>query len=404
MSHYPLEEIRSRYAALRDLCYLNTGTIGIMSEPVLEKHLDRIARYERRGHAGEADARAGYEGARSAIARTINAAPEEIALNRNATDGINFVLAGMSFPTGSTFLTTDEEHPAAMLPLTHAARRCDGTVRTLNLDHNDSEVLAGLRGMLERQSVAIAVISHVSCETGRRLPIRKICRICREFGVPTLVDGAQSVGQIPVDIEEIGCDFMTGNGHKWLCGPNGTGFLYVQKDRLDLLTPPYVGAGATQPDFDRHLVPPYTESPDWTFRGDAQRYEFGTRNWHLFGALDDAVSELEEIGSEAIQRHVATMSGYLKAELKGRAGVALHTPEAWDCSSGLVTFSVDGWNGVALSRRLWDDYGIIQRRVQIPSGVRISCAHFTSQDDLTRFLDALDELIEAGPRAWRSAD
>lgn len=403
MNQYPLETIRSRYAALREVCYLNTGTIGIMSEPVLKRHLDWIGRYERLGHAGEVDARAGYEDARGALARTINAAPNEIALNRNATDGINFVLAGLSLPAGSTLLTTDEEHPAVMFPITHTARRCSGIVRTLSLRGSDDELLSRLRHILREQQVAIAVISHVSCETGRRLPIAEICAICREHGVLTLVDGAQSVGQVPVDVREIGCDFMAGNGHKWLCGPNGTGFLYVQKNRVDSLTPPYVGAGATSPDFDRNLMPPYNQSADWTFRDDAQRYEFGTRSWHLFGALDDAIGELEEIGYDAIQRHVASLTDRLKSELTSRPGVHLHTPERWDDSSGLVTFSVDGWEGVELSQRLWNDYQIIQRRVQIPSGVRVSCAHFTSQDDLTRFLGALDAVSGVPGRA-SSAD
>lgn len=395
MDEYPVESIRSRYAALRDVCYLNTGTIGVMSEPVLQRHLERVAHYERYGHVGEADARSAYEDARESFARLINASSDEIALNRNATDGVNFVLAGLSLPGGATLLTTDEEHPAVMFPITHAARRCNGNVATVSLGKSDDELLGELRQVLESKSVAIAVISHVSCETGRRLPIAEMVAACREHGVLSLVDGAQSVGQFPVDVEEIGCDFLTGNGHKWLCGPKGTGFLYVRRTRLEDLTPPYVGAGATDPPFDRAELPPYTDRAGWCFRDDAQRYEFGTRNWHLYGAVTDAVQELEAIGLSAIERHVAQVTGELKTALAERPGVEVHTPASWDRSCGLVTFSVNGWDGPDLSRRLWDDFKVIQRRVQIPNGVRVSCAHYTGPEEIDRFLQALDTLIDA---------
>jgi selenocysteine lyase/cysteine desulfurase len=394
VSDYPIDEIRANYRALHEICYLNTGTVGIISETVLERHLHRIGEYERYGHYGEADARTSYESARKALAELVNADTAEIALTRNASDGVNFVLAGLSLPPTCTMITTDQEHPAVLLPMTLAQRKSAGRIAMLELCGSDDELLSQLNQLVEAGNVFLAVISHVSCETGRRLPIAEMCQICRDHGVLTLVDGAQSAGQFDVDVREIGCDFMTGNAHKWLCGPKGTGFLYIRRDLIDSLAPVYAGDGAVDPRFDRSKFLKDSRSHDWGFRADAERFEFGTRNWHLFGGVADSVHELASIGWPAIQRHVSEVSTELKSELSSRPKVTVHTPESWEQSCGIVTFSVDGKDGVELSDLLWDQFGVIQRRVQIPSGVRISCAHYTNRQDIATFLSALDQILQ----------
>jgi selenocysteine lyase/cysteine desulfurase len=390
---YPIESIRRDVAVLSELCYLNTGTVGVMHEPVLSCHLEAISHYERYGHAGQAKAVEGYERGRAALARLMNAQPSEIALTRNASDGINYVVAGLDLPAGSTIVTTTEEHPAVLHPLAQLARHSGATITMVPLaDSSDAELLQRFKDAVSAPDVALAIFSHVSCETGRRLPAEEMCHICEASDVLSLVDGAQSLGQFPVDVRDIGCDFMTGNGHKWLCGPKGTGFLYVRHDRTDLLTPIYTGDGSVEPRFDRSFFAESGIDTDhWSFRSDAWRFEFGTRNWHLYSAIADAISYQEQLGWSAIHQHVASVSSALKQELGARPGVTVHTPADWNDSSGIVTFSLVGWDGVKLSETLWDQQ-VIQRRVQIPSGVRISVAHYTNDEDITRFLDVLDSL------------
>jgi selenocysteine lyase/cysteine desulfurase len=394
VSEYPIEEIRANYNALHEICYLNTGTVGILSETVLERQLHRIAKYERYGHYEETDARKGYEEARKALAELVDADATEVALTRNASDGVNYVLTGLSLPAGGTLITTDQEHPAVLLPMTLAQRTSGGHIEMLNLSGSDDELLSRLSQLVEIGNVSLAVVSHVSCETGRRLPITEICRICRNHDVLTLVDGAQSVGQFDVDVRVIGCDFMAGNAHKWLCGPKGTGFLYVRRELIDSLTPAYAGDGAVDPRFDRTKFMESDNSDDWGFRSDAERFEFGTRNWHLYGGVADSIHELSNIGWSAIQQHVSEISTELKIELRSRPSITVHTSESWEKSCGIVTFSVDGKDGVELSELLWNQFGVIQRRVQVPSGVRISCAHYTNRQDIARFLSALDKILQ----------
>lgn len=391
---YQLDAVRRELRVLSDVTYLNTGTIGIMAEPVLERHLAAQAAYERAGHTGEGAARSGYERARNALASLISARPDEIALTRNATDGVDLVAAGLSLTPDDVVLTTSEEHPAVILPWAAAERRGGARLRLFAISPDPDETLRNFEAALST-ATRVVVASHVSCETGVRLPIEEICRRCRERGILTLVDGAQSVGQFPVGVDAIGCDFMTGNGHKWLCGPKGTGFLYARSDAIGRVQPIHVGDGSTSPRFDRLAFGDRPAEAAWDWEPTARRFEYGTRNWHSFAALSDAIDYLAGLGWAAIERHCAGMAAALKDRLAETPGVTLQSPRPWERSCGLVTFSYAGWDGAELARRMWDEHHVIQRRVQMPNGIRVSCAYFTSEQDLGCLFDALESLRRA---------
>jgi selenocysteine lyase/cysteine desulfurase len=383
--------VRPNFAGLASVTYLNTGTVGIMSGSVLDSHLARIADYERHGHVAEANARDEFERARASVASLVRARPDQIAMTRNASDGVNLVATALQFDPSSALLTTDQEHPAVLLPLSAAERRTGSSLRLLSIPETDEALLAEFEAAVA-SNVALAVFSHVSCETGRRLPVREMCAICQRHGVLSLVDGAQSVGQIPVDVRSIDCDFMTGNGHKWLCGPKGTGFLYVADRALERTTPAFVGDGSIEPRFRRDEFSGTSPGRTWRFAQSAARFEFGTRNWHSFGALADAIGEWDEIGWSELEQHCASLTACVRREVRRRQRLTLHSPDDWTRSSGLVTFGVRGWDGERLSDRLWHDFQVIQRRVQVPNGIRVSIAPFTTSDDVDRLFEAIDEL------------
>jgi selenocysteine lyase/cysteine desulfurase len=388
---FDLAAVRRALPILAEFTYLNTGTVGIMAEPVLAAHLAAVAQYERGGHAAEEVARRGYEQGRTALAHLLGVEPGEVALTRNATDGVALTAASLRLASDDLVLTTDQEHPAVLLPLALMQRRGYGRLSFFSVSLDPEETFQRFVRAVKLRT-KVVVVSHVSCETGVRLPVAEICAYCRERDIFTLVDCAQSVGQFPVDLRQIGCDAATGNGHKWLCGPKGTGFLYVRSDRLHLLEPPLVGAGATVPPFDRRALGEDPASAPWSFAPDARRFEYGTRNLHDYAALDTAIAYLAGFGWDVVERHLGAMSSAFKAALVAEPGVTLFSPRRWEDSSGLVTFGLEGWGGEELSRRLWDQFGIIQRRVQVPDGVRVSCAYFTGLDDLERLLRALREL------------
>ena len=386
---YDLDAARRALPITSNWTYLNTGTVGVMAEPVLEAHLDNLADHERGGHATQARAVAGYERARRAVAQLVGVAPEEIALNRNATDGVNFVSAGFPLRAGDEVLTSTEEHPAVVLPWLVACQRAGAQLRFVPFSVEHDEFALQLRAALSSRTRAV-IFSHVSCETGARAPVHLIREIVGP-DIAVMIDAAQSVGQFAVDFPALGADYVIGNGHKWLAGPKGTGFAWFAPGAPLLAPPPFVGDGAVEPAWTRALYQA-EPSPQIAFARSATRFEFGTRAWHMYGALEDAIDYQARLGWSAIFDHAQTMSGRVKEQLAEIPGVTVVTPPAWEQSSGLVTFTVEGMLGTDVSKRLWDKHRIVQRRVEQPSAVRVSCAYFTSYADLDQLAAAVDHI------------
>jgi L-cysteine/cystine lyase len=398
---YDLAAARAALPALRDVTYLNTGTEGIMAAPVLREHLRAVAWHETHGHYGQAAVLGLLEASRARLARLLDVAPDELALTTNATDGVNLVAFGREWRPGDEALLSDQEHPAITYPFFSLQRAGRLRVRLFAVSPDPDATAANFRDALTDRT-RLAAFSQVSCETGIRLPARALCALAAGRGVATLLDGAQSVGQFPVRPREIGPDYLTGNGHKWLGGPKGTGFLYVAARRLPDLLPPYVGAGSLTSAAlaARRYDDPATIQLD--FEPSARRYEYGTRNLGRFAALHTAIEYLERLGWDAIWRHQAALAAALKERLAALPGATLHTPRDPDRSTGLVTVSFaapDGApvDGVALSRRLWAE-GVIQRPVLHLGAIRLSCAYFTAPQDLDRLLAVLKERLAGDER------
>jgi hypothetical protein len=198
---YDLEAARANLPVLREWTYLNTGTVGVMAEPVLHKHLDYIADHERFGHATQARAIEGYERARTSLAALMNARPADIAMNRNATDGINWVAATFPLRDGDEVITSTEEHPAMIFPWLAAYERSGARLRLIDLTSDPAE----LRSALERAvgpSTRVVALSQVSCETGKRVPVEVVRDVVGD-DVMILVDASQSLGQFPINIPSL---------------------------------------------------------------------------------------------------------------------------------------------------------------------------------------------------------
>lgn len=386
---YDLDRVRANLPVLNDWNYLNTGTVGVMAEPVLAKHLEHIADHERYGHATQARAVAGYERARGALAALTGASPTDIALNRNATDGINWVAATFPLKAGDEVITSTEEHPAMIYPWLAACERSGARLRFLALQTNENHLRSALERVLN-DSTRVVALSHVSCETGKRVPL-EIIRDIVGPNVAILIDASQSVGQFSVNIPAMRANFVIGNGHKWLAGPKGSGFAWFDPATIDLVPPAYFGDGAVEPRWKREYYQA-DPSPRLRFGGDATRFEFGTRAWHTYEALAEAIDYQAGLGWDAIFNHVDRVSSLAKATLEEIPGVEIVTPAAWQESSGIVTFTVAGLVGEDVSRALWDRERITQRRVEVPSAVRVSCTYFTSEEDVTRLGLAVDRI------------
>jgi L-cysteine/cystine lyase len=234
-----LDAVRAELPVLRRLAYLNTGSFG----PLPRRTFDAMAGQERveleDGRSGSAYwKRMGElrDRAREAIGRVLNAPAGSVALTRSTTDGCNIAVASLRLSDKDEIVTTDDEH----FGLLGALRASGARVRVAALGERPPEdAAATLAAELGRRTRLVA-LSHVTWTTGRVLPVREVAALCAERGIPLLVDGAQSAGAIDVDVGDLGCDFYTVSGQKWLLGPDGTGGLYVRPELVEDLAVTFV--------------------------------------------------------------------------------------------------------------------------------------------------------------------
>ncbi len=206
------------------------------------------------------------------------------------------------------------------------------------------------------------------------MPAREICGLARARGIFTLWDGCQALGQFPVDLHEIGCDFYATNGYKWLLSPKGTGFLYVRKGAQPFLKP---------------LRRPH--APD----GTARQYEMGTPASVLYLGLGEGLDFLAGIGGpQPIAAEAGRKAESLRERLDAIPGVRINGSRRAETRTGIVAFSVEGMDGNEVSDALRNRWQIAQRATNInaPSGVRISVAFYTSDSELDTLVEAVATL------------
>jgi L-cysteine/cystine lyase len=225
---------RSQFPVLERLAYLNAGTEGPVPKRAAEEVHRRIDLDVAQGRCGPPyfdDVMGLADALRAGYARVLGCAPSEVALTGSTTDGVNTVIAGLDLRAGDEIITTDEEHPGLLAPLGRARVRHGVSIRVVPF----AEIADAVR-----PSTRLVACSHVSWVSGRVTDVVALT----STGVPVLLDAAQALGAVPVDVRALGCDFYAASGQKWLCGPEGSGCLYVRPERLEELVAPWPGYGS----------------------------------------------------------------------------------------------------------------------------------------------------------------
>ncbi|MDQ4072483.1 MAG: aminotransferase class V-fold PLP-dependent enzyme [Actinomycetota bacterium] len=228
-----LDALRAEYPVLAARAYLNAGTQGpIPRRAVAAAHRELEAELrDGRGNRRSFEAIGGLmERLRAAVAPLLGCDGPEVALTRSTTDGINTVLGALELAADDEVLTSDEEHPGLLAPLAAARARWGFSVRTAPF--------AGLVEAVEERTRLIAC-SHVSWVSGQVVDAGRLAAAARQLGARVLLDGAQGLGAVPVDVRALGCDFYAAAGQKWLCGPDGSGYLYARADLAERLIAPW---------------------------------------------------------------------------------------------------------------------------------------------------------------------
>ena len=359
--------LREEIPALNTGGYLNYGAHGPSPRRVVAAVTEALEGHEYA--AAEADpyktAFASYDRSREQIAALLSADPDCIALTESTTDGIARVATALGLDAGDTVVRTDLEHPAGMLPWRRLER--DGiTVRVVETEN----------GRIDRDAFADAVadatvvcFSAITWTHGTQLPVADLVGIARDAGTFTLVDAVQVPGQAACDVSEWGADVVAGAGHKWLLGPWGAGFLYVNPASAHKLAPTMIGyRGAT------------TTDDGVAYDSGARRLELGSMSPGPHAGLAAAIDAIRTVGLSTIERRIETLTDRLKA---GIDDDRLLSPRAYH--SGLVT--IDAEDPAATVDRL-AKAGLVVRSVPTPDAVRVSVHAVTTEDTIDRVIEA----------------
>ena len=370
-----LQAIREEFAITRNYCFMNHASVA----PLPRRSVDAIQSYLQQQHEKsyvEAGYRKKVEQVRTLTARLINAAPDEIALVKNTTEGISFVANGLKWNPGDNIVTTSVEFPSNMYPWMNVQSR-GAQIRTV-LEENGRIPLENLIEAIDSHTRVVA-ISAVQYASGFRSDLKELGHWCQKRGVLFCVDAIQALGVLPIDVQEMKIDFLACGGHKWLCGPEGTGIFYCNRELTGHLRPSIVSWRSMKrgEDFSKY---------DMTFHDDARRFEASSYNMPGIYGLAASLELFQEIGLENISEHVLGLTDRLVEGVREK-GYRVISPREPGAASGIVAFTSPTHNHHAIQQHLEKEHRII---IVVREGrLRASPHLYNSPDEIDRLIDVL---------------
>lgn len=397
-----VQEVRKDFPLLETgIIYLDNTATSLTPEPVLQKTMEYYREYranvERGVHRLSQRASEEYERAHAKVADFINARSDsEIVITRNTTEGINLVANGLGWKRGDKIVTSLLEHHSNFIVWLRAKAQ----------HHLDIEVVKprepAIHGLLDPADFEKAVddktrlvaVSHVSNVLGVIIPVREITEIAHEHGAYVLVDGAQSVPHMKMDVQKIGCDFLAFSGHK-MCAPTGSGALYIREELTGKVEPLCVGGGTIAD----------VELGSYELAESPMRFEAGTPAIGEAIGLGAAVDYLRKIGMDNIESHERRLTEQMYEELNRVPGVEVYGPEPKH-RIGIMAFNVGDLNphDVALALDVSADIMVrsghhcalplTKNILRRPGSVRASTYLYNTKDEIGKLTSTVREIAE----------
>ncbi|RRQ48358.1 aminotransferase class V-fold PLP-dependent enzyme [Maribacter algicola] len=379
------KSIRKQFPLKDGQTYFNNGTMGPTPGYVLDKMMHHMLHYNVEAATIDYKNNSGpmllsgyfpYEELRTKLAQIIHCDFKEISLIQNATFGMNYVGMGLHLEKGDELINTNQEHGGGFGVWQLLAKRKGCVYKQATLPepaNNPQEIVDAIFKQVTKKTKVIA-IPHMVSGFGTVMPVKEICQEARKRGIFTVLDGAQCVGQIPVDVKDIGCDAYYSSLHKWLLAPAGSGLLYINKEIAENIW-------STIASYN------WDNQEDHGFR----LMQNGTGNAGLLAGYEAAVDFFNTIGAENWLGRIKELGMYLRDGLKQMPHVTIYSSTNEEMAAGITTYGVAGISGPDLQQTMWDRERLQPRSVG-EKMIRHSVHIYNSKEEIDRALHVLESL------------
>lgn len=409
------------FAYTGDRIYLNSASVSVMPESSIDAMRDFLIEYNSAGPDSAASKELvtqKIQNVRNMISGIISCSPDEVVLTQSTTDGVNMVASGLGLgadAAGVIIRGMEHEHHANLYPWLRLAER-GVSIRSLGIDRDGFFEMGQLASLLDGHA-GLVVLSHALYNTGAILPVEEAGSVIRERadGCGFFLDAAQTIGCIDpadCDVSRIGCDYMSFNGSKWLCGPMGTGLFYCSREAGRTLDPIMIGGesatlpghdaccssgkGSSGRDSSSSSSNDYDDAqtrPRLALKDTPDRFQAGFRNYAGVAGLEASLKYVTGIGLGRIRAINRNLSGLLYDELNRAPGVTVHVPDDPARRTSIISFNVDGTSPGQVVERLARQGIILAVRSQENlEHVRASPHFFNTEGEMHALLDALKRL------------
>lgn len=379
-----VEAIRQEMPAVLNTVYLNTGTCGLLPRRTVAAMQDVMNEELLEGRIAPGHypgIMAAKTASKEAVAGVLHCAPSNVAIAGRTTDGMNIAIAGYRWQRGDEIITSNIEHPGGLMPTFLTKRRYGTRIRVADIGVGELKVEETVRTFEELVTprTKMIVISHISYTTGAVLPVKEITAMAHSHDILVTVDAAQSFGSLPLDMDDLGVDFYASPGQKWICGPEGTGSLYVRSSSIGELEQTF-GGGMQWGSLDYY-------GASFTPAEDAARFDVGGYNLPLLVGQKVSTEWIrDEVGLNWAYKRIKRLGKYAYKLLDGMDGVTVVTPE--EHMAGLIAFTVDGISTVDLKNRLLAEHGVtirdVNKYINNPNAMRLATGFYNTEEDLDR--------------------
>jgi cysteine desulfurase/selenocysteine lyase len=381
----------------KELIYLDNASTTQKPHSVIDSITDFYTNYNSNIHRAvyqlAEEATELYEQSREKIANFINVSPEEIVFTRNTTESINLIAhswARSNLKKDDGIVITELEHHSNIVPWQILCQEIGTRLEYVGIDENGFLDLEHMIELISSKKVKLVSLSHMSNVLGTIVPIERIIKVAHEHGIPVIVDGAQSVPHMPVNVKNMDCDFLVFSAHKML-GPTGVGVLYAKKEFLEKMRPFLGGGDMIKEVFKFHTN--YNEVP--------YKFEAGTPNIADVVGFGAAIDYLEKIGMENIRRHEISLTEYALESILSLKYVTVYGPRDPKYRGGVVSFNIADIHPHDLAT-IMNDHGIairsghhcaqvLMQRLDVPATSRASFYIYNTKEEIHKFVNAIKE-------------